>query len=412
MVINLADHIAEKYKNVRSIGLTGQMHGILYIDKNGDAVSPLFTWQDSRADSVMESGLSCREEIFLKSRERVAAGYGLATHYYNVKKGLVPANAHSFCSIMDYAAMKLTGSPKPLVHASVAASFGMFDIKSNEFKKDIISALGIENIALPAVTSEFTVAGQYRGIPVSVGIGDNQASFLGSVKSPDDSILINIGTGSQVSAAADRVRANALPAGTEYRPLAGDKYLCCGAALCGGASYALLERFFNEFASALLPSCGSQYDTMNRLAMIALEQKMPPLTVDARFSGTRDDPARTGAVLSLTDKNFTPGQLILGFIYGICRELYELTPDFIAAKKSVIVASGNAVRKNKILRQALSDVFKKPVFISLAKEEAALGAALTAAVSAGLISPGNFAGFIQYEKEQYYERQRQKRSEN
>ena len=37
-------------EDIQSIGITGQMHGVLYIDENGNAVSNLATWQDSRGD--------------------------------------------------------------------------------------------------------------------------------------------------------------------------------------------------------------------------------------------------------------------------------------------------------------------------------------------------------------------------
>lgn len=41
---NLTDYFLDKYQDVERIGLTGQMHGIVYIDKNGKCVSPLYTW--------------------------------------------------------------------------------------------------------------------------------------------------------------------------------------------------------------------------------------------------------------------------------------------------------------------------------------------------------------------------------
>ncbi|MDE5881138.1 MAG: hypothetical protein K2H60_05365, partial [Muribaculaceae bacterium] len=37
-------------KEIGAIGVTGQMHGMLYIDENGKAVSPLVTWQDGRGN--------------------------------------------------------------------------------------------------------------------------------------------------------------------------------------------------------------------------------------------------------------------------------------------------------------------------------------------------------------------------
>ena len=38
------------YPEVSSIGLTGQMHGILYVDREGRCISPLYTWQDGRGN--------------------------------------------------------------------------------------------------------------------------------------------------------------------------------------------------------------------------------------------------------------------------------------------------------------------------------------------------------------------------
>lgn len=40
--VNLLDYFLEKYPDVERIGLTGQMHGIVYVDKEGNCVSPLY----------------------------------------------------------------------------------------------------------------------------------------------------------------------------------------------------------------------------------------------------------------------------------------------------------------------------------------------------------------------------------
>ena len=52
--------------DVAAIGLTGQMHGILYLDRSGLAVSPLYTWQDGRGNLPdYDNGMSvcrCRSE--------------------------------------------------------------------------------------------------------------------------------------------------------------------------------------------------------------------------------------------------------------------------------------------------------------------------------------------------------------
>lgn len=49
------------------IGFTGQMHGMLYVDASGMAVSPLYTWQDGSGEIPMEDGRTCVEILSLLS---------------------------------------------------------------------------------------------------------------------------------------------------------------------------------------------------------------------------------------------------------------------------------------------------------------------------------------------------------
>ena len=44
----VANEMVDTYEDIETIGLTGQMHGILYFDEDGNSVSPLYTWQDGR----------------------------------------------------------------------------------------------------------------------------------------------------------------------------------------------------------------------------------------------------------------------------------------------------------------------------------------------------------------------------
>ena len=46
--LSVIETLFERYPDIHSIGVTGQMHGILYVDADGNAVSPLYTWQDAR----------------------------------------------------------------------------------------------------------------------------------------------------------------------------------------------------------------------------------------------------------------------------------------------------------------------------------------------------------------------------
>lgn len=390
-VQKLANSVTDSFPGVQSIGITGQMHGILYVDKNGNSVSDFVTWQDKRGD------MDCGGETYCEKIRRltglpVSTGFGFATHFYNIENKKIPQNAVTFCNIADYAVMRLTGGAEPVIHSSVAASFGLFNADKNRFEAEKIKLLGECEISLPMLTDKFFVCGEYKGIPVSAAIGDNQASFLGSVDDLDNGILVNIGTGSQISAVkSDGFSGNGA---NEIRPLCKNKYIVCGSALCGGQSFALTEKLFREFIKACGGGDAAVYRTMNALAEEAFFQKRQPLNFRTTFKGTRQQPDLTAEIHGITDKNFTAGQMILGVVYGICRELYDF---FESSEKTSVIASGNAVQKNSVFGLVLKDIFKKPVKISQQSEEAAMGAALFSAVSANKLDGiGDFRDFIKY----------------
>lgn len=67
--------------DISAIGLTGQMHGMLYVNSDGQAVSPLYTWQDGCGNKIIEDGKTAAG--FLKEAVgNAAAGYGVTTHFF------------------------------------------------------------------------------------------------------------------------------------------------------------------------------------------------------------------------------------------------------------------------------------------------------------------------------------------
>ncbi|MBR4881895.1 MAG: hypothetical protein IKU19_08165 [Clostridia bacterium] len=361
----LIKKIYDRYPRVISLGFTGQMHGILYVDREGQAVSPLYTWQDQRGGEYLE-------EMKVATGYSLSPGYGLVTHYYNMKKGLVPENAYTFCSIMDYAVMRLADLKKPLVHPSVAASFGLFDIKAKAFDSIALSNLGID-ITLPEIVGD-SIIGSYGKTQITPAIGDNQASVFGSVKDEENSVLVNYGTGSQVSVITDM---NTAEAPLEVRPYIGGRNIVCGCGLCGGYSYELLENFFSAYAKALGIE-DNQYKVMDDLAEKAYNEGKEPLFVSTLFKGTRADPDLRGSVTDIGTDNFTPEQLILGVDYGMAKELYGMYRFCGAGDKTTLIASGNGVQKNKILQKYLTTLFGMELKLPAKGEEAAMGAAMYA----------------------------------
>ena len=363
------------------IGLTGQMHGVVYLDGCGRVMSPLATWEDMRGDQPVRGGTeSCAGYLSRVLGTPVASGYGLATHLWNVQNGCVPRGARRIASVMDALALRLTGESEPVMHASIAASLGGYSPETGDFMRERLGELAC---VLPRVTRKEGLAGRYaaasgRTIPVATPIGDNQASFLGSADALEESVLVNVGTGSQIS-----MTARSCGPGTELRPFVDGQFLCVGSALCGGRAYALLEKLFRA------ESGKSAYDWLNRQAEAVLDGGGCTLSVDTRFAGTRADPAARGSITGIGTDNLTPGQLACGVLYGIARELralYDLMPE--REGKRVLVASGNAVRLNPALQRILKDVFRMDVAIPALCEECAQGAALGALTAAQIVRRG------------------------
>lgn len=388
----LLDSLLRRYAGVRAIGITGQMHGILYTDAAGNAVSPLYTWQDGRAGLGSPSPCQILEE---RTGYRLAPGYGLATHFANQQTGNVPENAVKLCTIMDYIVMKLTGRTCPLTHSSNAASLGFYNTQTNSFDREAILRAGIVPSVLPDVTAEDTIAGTWNEIPVTVAIGDNQASFLGSVQNPEREALANFGTGSQISVMNRDTAGFHADASMEIRPFTANSWLISGSALCGGRAYALLERFFRQYVTACGMTSGEQYEVMNALAQKGIENGNY-LHVHTTFCGTRNDPSLRGSIGGISEDLLTPEALIAGTLWGMASELHGMFRKMPHGPVKTLVISGNAVRKNPALRQMLKEVFAMDVCMPVHKEEAAFGAAMFAAMGSGCAGRDALAACIRY----------------
>jgi len=377
--IAIVNDLLAKY-DVTHIGVTGQMHGILYTDINGKAVSPLYTWQDGRGDELC-GDMSYAQKLACISGYRLATGYGTVTHFYNMENGLVPNDAVFFLTIHDYIAMKLAGNNFPVMHASDAASLGIFDIEKCEFDLAAAKRAGISPSFFPKVVRNISPLGKLKNATVFTAIGDNQASFLGSVSDSENSILINVGTGSQISVAVNGETALSAQSvsGIDVRPLNGDKFILVGASLCGGRAYQILEGFFRDVLKmagcddkrlyAAMDKLSEQYDTLTE-----------KLDFSTLFAGTRENPALRGTVSGISTSNFTATHFVVGVLEGTVNELYDTYEKILPLLESVptkLIASGNGIRKSHVTREMFASRFHMTLEMPLNKEEAAFGAAIS-----------------------------------
>lgn len=368
--------LLERHPDVERIGITGQMHGIVYLNAGGEPVSPLYTWQDGRGDQKTDSGETYAAALSRMTGYPTATGYGLVTHYYNLKNGLVPKDAVVFSTIHDYIAMLLAGLTVPVTDVGDAASFGLFDVEHGCFDRDALKKAGIPADMLPKVAEQPRI-GLYEGtVPVYAAIGDNQASFLGATGGRRDAMLINVGTGSQFSVYTPDFMT--CP-GLETRPFPGGGYLLVGASLCGGRAYALLERFLRETVIAMTGSApDSCYDAMAALLDGRQPEDLPVVT--PLFQGTRQDPSLRGSITGLSTENFTPRHLVFAMLEGMAGELHDMYLRYLRSggRPVAMIGSGNGLRRNIHLQKCFTRLFGQQLILSDCTEEAATGAALFA----------------------------------
>jgi len=383
-------------KSIERIAFTGQMHGGLFVDKDLQPLTNFVTWQDKRCDEVSDSGKKLIEEI----RESVPTktwdstggpiftGFLGATVHWFIKHDRVPANAFKIFGIYDWLASELCG--KAVTDPSSAAAWGIYSIESMEWQKDILRALRIKEAWLPDVVETGGLIGNVSnkflnqlgladGTKVVSGMGDTQASFIGSGCGPNE-VLVNFGTGSQAMWQRESF-ARFKDTDTRYLPLG--KYLVTVPTLSGGQAYALLADLIQDIVrkfSGVEVDRDKVFETMNRIAQEA--DDLDSLKVIPYFNGSRTKGESLRASISgLSRENFRIDSLARATLGGM---VDEIAAPYLAIPQnerphSGIVGSGNGIRHNPALRSIAESKFGLPIRLSACKEEAAFGAAMAAA---------------------------------
>ena len=87
-LINKLCDIEERLESIADstiacIGITGQMHGIVYLNDKGEPISPLAIWQDGRGDQIYSDNKSYAEYLSELTGYQLATGYGAVTYFYD-----------------------------------------------------------------------------------------------------------------------------------------------------------------------------------------------------------------------------------------------------------------------------------------------------------------------------------------
>jgi xylulokinase len=199
------------------IGLTGQMHGSVFLDSHNKIIYPAILWCDQRTRKECEeiNNLIGKEKIFEITCNPVLTGFQAPkiiwlknNHrkiYDKVKKILLPKDYIRFCLTGEFA-----------TDVSDASGTSLFDVRNRIWSKEILEKLNILPEMLPVsyesneITGKITrqaekITGLLEGTPVIAGAGDQAAGGIGSGIVETGLVSVSLGTSGVVFAYSDKV---------------------------------------------------------------------------------------------------------------------------------------------------------------------------------------------------------------
>jgi sedoheptulokinase len=378
-----------------AIGISTQMHSCMFVDRKKRPLTNLITWLDKRClepyrghssknyiKRILE--LTGGKETFYNTGTEISTGFLGPTVFWFKEHKQIQKDS-KVCFLGDYLASALTGE-NISTDITCAGSSGFYDIKNKKWMWKVIEKLEIPEEIFPPVEEPGTIYGETNskvsdatslpaGIPVLRSFGDNQASIVGAAGSLENTVFVNIGTGSQVSV---KVKEFTKKEGLDTRYFLDDSYILVGAGLYGGRAISLLERFFRETGEELFKiNRNSLYEGINSL-MRNYNISPSEMTCGTFFSGTRTDPDKTAFFTNIMEDNFHPQNMVFSVVAGIAFELREYYDRTGKRNLNEIIGTGNALRKNPFLKKTVAGIFEKPLRVPLYEEEAALGSCLLA----------------------------------
>lgn len=110
--LSLLDGLLQEFPDIGCVGLTGQMHGIVYVDAGGAAALAAYTWQDETGAQPGPDGKSTAAR--LTAADRLSPRLRLRPRHARLPSaaGTIPNGAAAVCTIADYLAMRLSAGAR------------------------------------------------------------------------------------------------------------------------------------------------------------------------------------------------------------------------------------------------------------------------------------------------------------
>lgn len=377
-------------EQVRAIGLTGQMHGLVMLDAHDNVLRPAILWNDQRTAAQcaeITNRLGFDRLLQITGNKALTGFTAPKILWVREHEPDVYAKCAHVLLPKDYVRLRLTGDYA--VDKADGAGMLLFDLKSRDFSAEMLAKLDIPAEWMPkayegpAVTGVVSAAGAREtglpaGIPVVAGGGDQAAGAVGMGAVEPGIVSVTLGTSGVVFAAT---------AGPFIEPQ-GRLHAFC---------HSVPEMW--HLMGVMLSAAGSLQWYRDTLApgrsfddLLAPAANVPAGSEGLFFlpylTGERTphpDPLARGAFVGLTVRHtqaYMTRAVLEGVAFGLRDSMELIKSAGLGAIRQVRVAGGGA--KSALWRQILADVIDAELVTVNTTEGAAMGAAILAGVGAGV----------------------------
>jgi sedoheptulokinase len=298
-------HKKDEYE---AILIASQMHGFVVADENNKPLTDYISWQDQRAAITDIENFS----NITGMKNRIGLPIHNLAHMIDVEKKF--NNTIKILTLPELLS-NVDGKTENIVHNSMIAATGFYDIHKECLSEEIIGLIE-HDILLNKNTADIEVAGYYENIPIYVGIGDMQAAIRGVDTGENDAILVNVGTGSQVSVVSDT---KICPPGIEYRPYIGDRHLHTITHIPAGRALNTLIKPFQEMGI----DCWSKMRDFS-IETIANSSLEVDFAVFESATGYTDG----GFIKGIKENNFNVDNILASFVRQMCLQYVRYIKKF------------------------------------------------------------------------------------
>jgi len=384
------------------LSLSGQMHGLVPLDKDAKVIRRAYLWNDSRCDkqcSDVIAKLGGLDKLLALTNNNLLPGYQGGKviwlreeepdNYARMTRAVLPK---------DYIRYMLTG--EFATEMSDASGTGFFDVKKRAWSTELLSKLDLPLDLFPKavesdqITGEITaeaaaLTGLAKGTPVVGGGGDAVIQTTGMGLIEDGVLGLILGTAGIVAMGMSQYQDNKGGTLQFFCNNAAGLYHVMGVQLAGGGSY---QWYRNNLCQDEIKQAKEQgvdpYEIMNKAAAEVPAGSRKVLYLPY-LSGERcpySDPNLRAAFIGLA-QGYGKAEMTRSVMEGVTYGMKQIANAMLAIapiKMSHVIASGGG-SVSPLWRQIVSDIFQLPVHTqSSSGEGGAYGAGLVGGVGIGL----------------------------